>query len=222
MRAAASSFGTATWQGRRRHRNRARGKRRHHRSCWRRISSRTLDVRWFGARADTFDRSDVAIQNAINAAKQFATTAGAEVHIPRGQYLIQSTLIIPRLGWGFGLTIRGDGPGVTILQGQNLDDGGGNMLGENQPVMAFEGTNSVSQYFRLEGMSLTRTRTPKKKGGPSSPPYRPTRTGFFTPSFETSCSTRRTIPRRRLIRRCRHSTSCTVMIPNSKTSFVRW
>jgi hypothetical protein len=78
--------------------------------CWRRVCSRTLDVRWFGARADTFDR-------------------------------------------------------VTILQGQNLDDGGGSMLAENQPVMAFGGTNSVSQYFRLEGMSLTRTRAPKKNGG---------------------------------------------------------
>jgi hypothetical protein len=121
---------------------------------WQRVFSGPLNIAWFGA-VRLNREMQVPIQNAINRAAQFSgpqpfTVPGA-IYIPRGEYQIGASLIIPNLGYGSGLSIRGDGPGRSSL----IATPG---LGAATPVMVNDTTKVGidSYFFQLEGLSMSR------------------------------------------------------------------
>jgi Pectate lyase superfamily protein len=103
---------------------------------WKRLYSGSINVQWFGALpyAIASAAANPGIQKAIAAAT--SGTLPGDVYIPKGDYRITYPIIVPRLDQFRGLTIRGDGPTITILSGQGL--------AESTPVMKFDNTSKIA------------------------------------------------------------------------------
>jgi Pectate lyase superfamily protein len=85
---------------------------------WLRIYEGPLNVCWFGAQGTSGANDQPAFQKAIDAcmAPKTGETRGGTVHVPRGQYIINSSLILPRGGTnGASLAMVGDGSRVSSI-----------------------------------------------------------------------------------------------------------
>lgn len=92
---------------------------------WVRIADGPLNVKWFGARGDDGTDDTAAIQQAIDLASYIlARSAGDRlnsyidggcVYLPKGRYVVNGGLTLPRFSSYRTLTIRGDGRDATIL-----------------------------------------------------------------------------------------------------------
>lgn len=87
---------------------------------WKRPDSKTLNVKWFGARGDDSSNDIVAIQSAIDAASKLENAA---VYFPSGVYLISSPATInstPQCSF----SIYGDGASTSIIKQTTVNANG--------------------------------------------------------------------------------------------------
>ncbi len=77
---------------------------------YRGIACDPYSVEWYGAVGDGAVDDTASIPAALDAA---AAAGGGVVYLPRGVYRITDTLLV-----GSNVTVRGDGPGATILRGK--------------------------------------------------------------------------------------------------------
>ena len=129
---------------------------------WFGVGGEVFNVKAFGALGDGLTDDRPAIQGAIDAA--YAAPHGGVVYFPAGEYKIcTSSLVLPR-SYTKALTLRGDGPTMSIVRAMPNDNTSpltaaecASPLGVYSPVITFDGEDHTpSVHYTFEGLQVSR------------------------------------------------------------------
>lgn len=129
-------------------------------SSWLGVGGEVFNVKAFGATGTGAGDDRPAIQAAVDAAH--AAPHGGVVYFPAGEYNIcNGSITLPR-SYTKALTLRGDGPTISILRAgsSGVCTGSNAPLTSGQPVITFNSTaNLTSVHYTFEGMQISRDTT---------------------------------------------------------------
>jgi len=111
--------------------------------CWKRVNSE-INVQSFGTKGDAVEIDTASIQGAIDYAETLATTSptrGAVIFIPRGQYLLTSTLTIAQSR----VSLKGEGRYNTVLL-RNTDYG--------RTILVSAGSGTLMQEINITDLLI--------------------------------------------------------------------